>query len=238
MTTEVPRTLPRRTLSRDLADQLCGEIRNQRLVPGTPLGTEADLAKRFGVSRTVVREAIGNLQGLGVVTSRQGFGLSVANANVSDTLAKAFVPLVASGLHWPELCHLRFVLEVGSVPLAVERATEAQIDRMRQLSDEMLKLVRKRSGNSAEVTAHIAAREIKFHDLVFEAAGSGLTGDFHKVLVGYFDEAYGQGPHRQPPNVRDMQDHARFVEAFAARDATRAVAILTEHIRPMLRANS
>jgi DNA-binding GntR family transcriptional regulator len=34
-----------------------------------------------------------------------------------------------------------------------------------------------------------------------------------------------------------MQDHAKLVEAFAARDAARAVAILTEHIRPMARTN-
>jgi len=224
----------RKTLSRDMADELCREIRRNRLEPGTSLGTEADLAKRFGVSRTVVREAIGNLRGLGVVTSRQGFGLSVADGDTMDTLSKAFVPLVAGAKHWPDLCHLRFVLEVGSVTLAVERATDPQIARMRQLAAEMLKLVRKRTGNSADLRRQIADREIEFHQLVFDAANGRIASQFHQILVGYFDEAYGQGPHSGPPNGKDMQDHVKLVDAFAARDVVKAVLIMTDHIRSML----
>lgn len=225
----------RRTLSRDLADVLCREIRQKRLKPGTSLGTEADLAERFGVSRTVVREAIGNLRGLGVVASRQGFGLSVANGDVVDTLSRAFVPLVAGREHWPELCHLRFVLEVGSVPLAVERATEAHITRMRELAEEMLRLVRKRSGDSVELSRRITDCEIEFHRLVFEAAGGGLVEQFRNVLVGYFDEAYGHEPYSQLPNAKDMQDHLRLVAAFAARNVGAAVEILADHVRPMIK---
>jgi len=227
-------TKRRNTLSHDMADELCLEIRRQRLGPGSPLGTEADLAERFGVSRTVVREAIGNLRGLGVVTSRQGFGLSVADGNVMDTVSKAFVPLVASAKHWPELCHLRFVLEVGSVPLAVARATDEQRARMRELADEMLRLVRRRTGDSADLRRQIADREIAFHQIIFDAAGGRLTSQFHQILVGYFDEAYGQGPHSAPPRVKDMQDHVRLVDAFAARDVAAAVEIMADHIQPML----
>lgn len=227
-------TKRRNTLSHDMADELCREIRRQRLGPGSPLGTEADLAERFGVSRTVVREAIGNLRGLGVVTSRQGFGLSVADGDVMDTVSKAFVPLVAGTKRWPDLCHLRYVLEVGSVPLAVARATVEQVERLRELADEMLKLVRKRRGDSSELRRQIAEREIAFHQVVFDAAGGRLTSQFHQILVGYFDEVYGHGPHSAPPNVKDMQDHAKLVDAFAARDVAAAVEIMADHIQPML----
>ena len=81
---------PAKTLSAELADHLCERIRKDRLVPGDRLGTEADLADEFGVSRTVVREAIGSLRGLGIVTGRQGLGLCVAEAsNFSSVLRKA-----------------------------------------------------------------------------------------------------------------------------------------------------
>lgn len=224
----------RANLSGGMVEELCREIQQGRLGPGTALGTEADLAQRFGVSRTVVREAIGHLRGLGVVTSRQGLGLSVGVGDVMGTVAKAFVPLVAGSEHWPDLCHLRFVLEVGSVPIAVERATAAQVARMRELAAEMLKLVRKRTRNSLEVRRQIVGREIEFHQLVLDAAGGRLAGQFHKILVGYFDAAYGQGPHSGPPSAKDMQDHVALVEAFAGRDSARAVAVLADHIRPML----
>lgn len=227
-------TMARNTLSRDLADELCREIRQKRLEPGTPLGTEADLAERFGVSRTVVREAIGSLRGLGVVTSRQGFGLSVADGDLMGTVSKAFVPLVASAKYWPDLCHLRYVLEIGSVPLAVVRATDEQIGRMCELADEMLKLVRKRTGDSAALRRQIADREIAFHQIVLDAAGGWLPSQFHQVLVGYFDEAYGQDPHSAPPSVKDMQDHVKLTQAFATRDVATAVEIMSDHILPML----
>jgi DNA-binding FadR family transcriptional regulator len=181
-----------------------------------------------------VREAIGNLRGLGVVTSRQGYGLSVADGNVMDTVSKAFVPLAASTKHWPDLCHFRYVLEVGSVPLAVVRASHEQMARMRELADEMLKLVRKRTGDAAELSRQIAEREIAFHQIVLDAAGGRLTSQFHQILVGYFDEAYGQGPHSAAPRVKDMQDHVRLVDAFAARDIAAAVEIMSDHIQPML----
>ena len=227
-------TLRQKTMSSRLADDLCREIRRKRLAPGDSLGTEADLGERFGVSRTVVREAIGNLRGLGVVTSLQGIGLSVGAGHPIDTLAKAFVPLATGKENLAELGHLRFVLEIGSVPLAVERATAEQIARMRELADEMLKLVRKRAVRPAQLEQELNAREIEFHQLVFDAAGGRLAGQFHRVLVEYFVDAYGHGPHNLPPAVLGMQQHVELVEAFAARDPQQAVVILTEHLRPIV----
>ncbi|HCO22620.1 MAG TPA: GntR family transcriptional regulator, partial [Gimesia maris] len=45
-------TTEARTLSAEVADHLCERIRSKRLAPGDRLGTEAELANQFGVSRT------------------------------------------------------------------------------------------------------------------------------------------------------------------------------------------
>jgi GntR family transcriptional repressor for pyruvate dehydrogenase complex len=224
----------RRTLTGEVADILCRRIREQRLAAGAFLGTETELLKEFGVSRTVLREAINQLRGLGVVSSRQKLGLCVANGDFFDTLSKALAPLTASAESWPEICHLRFVLEVGSVPLAVERATPEQIERMRQLADEMLSMFKQHSATGKLEPLRIAEREIEFHQLVLDAAGGEYASRFHQLLVEYFHAAYGQGPHSGPPNLKDMQDHVRLVKAFAERNPGKAVAILVDHIRPML----
>lgn len=222
------------TLSRRLADTLCREIRKHRLAPGASLGTEAELAERFGVSRTVVREAIGTLRGVGVVTSRQGCGLRVAAGNPRDTLSKAFAPLAARRESWSEICQLRFVLELGSVALAVERASTAQINRMRTLAKAMLKLVRKRRLSPKTARKSLNELELKFHQLVFEAAGGRLTGEFHGVLVEYFQQEYGHGPHNQAATLQSMREHLALVDAIESRDASQAVAILAEHLRSIL----
>ncbi|MBQ1764640.1 MAG: FadR family transcriptional regulator, partial [Aquincola sp.] len=62
-----------------LADQVASaletEIRAGRLAAGDKLPTEAVLVQQFGVSRTVVREAISRLKSRGLVDSRQGSGM-------------------------------------------------------------------------------------------------------------------------------------------------------------------
>jgi DNA-binding FadR family transcriptional regulator len=55
-----------RTLSAELADTLGQRIRNQEYAPGTKLPKEMDIMEEFGVSRTVVREAISHLQEAGM----------------------------------------------------------------------------------------------------------------------------------------------------------------------------
>jgi DNA-binding FadR family transcriptional regulator len=224
----------RATLSTEIAERLCRQIRRQRLAPGERLGTEGELAAEFGVSRTVIREAIGHLRGLGVVTSRQGHGLSVAHGDVLGTLEKVLAPLAGGGEHWKELCHLRFVLEVGSLPLAVERATPEQIGRMRQLAGEMLALVKDRSRPPEELNKPVTEKEIEFHRLIFAAAGSAFAGRFHGLLLDFFEETGPLGPHSDPPSLAGMREHVELVAAMARRDVPGATAILVEHLRHFL----
>ncbi|NOY42082.1 MAG: FadR family transcriptional regulator [Planctomycetes bacterium] len=224
----------RKTRSELLADRLCSLIRRKRLGPGADLGTEAKLAEQFGVSRTVVREAIGQLRGLGIVTSRQGQGLRVARGNMIDTLGKVMAPFVADGKSWHAICHLRFVLEVGSIPLTVERATDEEIAHLRRLADEMLCLIRKRSGPREQIARDITKREIEFHQEIFEIAGGEIAGEIHGMLVEYFHEAYGHGPHSRPPVLKDMQDHMKLVDAIQQGEVGQAVVILSAHIQPMI----
>ena len=65
-------------LSRQLFEQLAGEIRSGRLAPGERLPTEQALTRAARVSRTVVREAVAALRAEGLVITRQGVGAFVA----------------------------------------------------------------------------------------------------------------------------------------------------------------
>jgi GntR family transcriptional regulator len=71
--------MPGQTLLADrLRDELLEEITTSHLAPGTKLPTEGELAKRFGVSRATVREAVGGLVEAGYVIRRRGSGSYVA----------------------------------------------------------------------------------------------------------------------------------------------------------------
>src|ERR1700692_3828441 len=70
--------IPTRALSDTVAQQLLTQIDKGTFARGGKLPTEAVLAEQFGVSRTVIREAISRLKNEGVVEPRQGSGVFVA----------------------------------------------------------------------------------------------------------------------------------------------------------------
>lgn len=224
----------RNALSTEIANRLCLSIREEQKPPGTVLGTEALLANQFGVSRTVIREAIGQLRGLGIVESRQGLGLCVANGDAINIIAKVLAPMASDKVSWSKLCHMRFVLEVGSIPLAVERITSDRIDRMRTLADEMYALVKSKRPISREVEEKIARYEIEFHQIIFDAAGCEFTEQIHSLLGEYFFESSGDRPHRSIPTIKDMEDHVKLVNAIAERNVGKAVDVMVDHIRNIL----
>lgn len=224
----------RNGLSTEIANQLCDWIRKERMPAGKVLGTEAVLAKQFGVSRTVIREAIGQLRGLGIVESRQGLGLCVNHGNALDKIEKILAPVAGEKASWSRLCHMRFVLEVGSIPLVVEFITDDQIERLRQIASEMKDLLGDGQSISREVEAKIAKMEVEFHHLIMKAAQCEFTQQFHSILVEYFNESSLDGPYRKLPTQKDMKDHIELVDALANKDVGKSTFIMVNHIRNTL----
>src|SRR5271156_4997596 len=73
-----PRLSPPKNLPAELVDLLSKEITSGKLAPGARLLTEQAMMATFGVSRTVVREAVSALRSEGLVLTRQGVGAFVA----------------------------------------------------------------------------------------------------------------------------------------------------------------
>lgn len=227
-------TTEARTLSAEVADHLCERIRSKRLAPGDRLGTEAELADQFGVSRTVVREAVGSLRGLGVVIGRQGRGLCVAEAdNFSDVLRKALVPQVASPHGWRELQQLRAVIEIGSIALAVDLITTEEIIRLQTIVSEMKRVMKKIKLDPKGASKAYKEMDCLFHQTILAASHGNFVKQFHGVLLDYFHagDLYGQAP-----TMRGLRQHELIANAIADRDTDQATMHLTDHLKPQLKA--
>ncbi len=107
-------------LSEQLADALATSIRQGQWKPGEKIPTEGALVERFGVSRTVVREALSRLRTLGLVTSRQGSGAYVQSA---DEPADGSLLLAPDGSLKAviQMVEVRRALEAESAALAAAR---------------------------------------------------------------------------------------------------------------------
>jgi GntR family transcriptional repressor for pyruvate dehydrogenase complex len=162
----------RETLTSQLTKSLTERIAKGALKPGDKLPSEQELIEEFGVSRTVVREAISSLRAAGLVTTHQGVGAFVQPAAAAQPfrIDESNLDLIREVIN---VLELRTGLEAEAAALAAQRRKPEHLEAMRNALDRM--------------TAAIAASEdavapdLDFHHTIAEA-----TGNVHFThLFGY-----------------------------------------------------
>lgn len=153
----------RETLTSQLSKALRARIDSGEMKPGDKLPSEQELVERYGVSRTVVREAISSLRASGFVATQQGVGAFV--------LQRAGWPALPAGETNPDLLHeiinvleLRIALEVEAAALAAQRRKPEHLEHMRRALDRMAEMI--------EASEDAIAPDLRFHQAVAEATGN------------------------------------------------------------------
>jgi GntR family transcriptional repressor for pyruvate dehydrogenase complex len=130
----------RRRIHEDVAAQLRDAILDGRYRAGSKLPPERELAEEFRVNRTSVREAIKVLEGLGLISVRQGDGATV------QPLADASLDVLAPMIFHGGRVDVALLEEMGEVigllmyemaRVAIERVQPEQLDELRRLRDRM-----------------------------------------------------------------------------------------------------
>ena len=180
-----------------LKENLKNLIEDHKLPEGEQIPSEAELCSDFGVSRTVVRQALNELVSEGLLTRRKGKGTFVARPKIIGSLMQNLY-----GFHKDmvgrDLNIQNKVLEFSTVEAGKKTSEKLQLN----LGEEIFKLVRLRFINSEPivyVTSYIPCRLCE-----------GLTGeDFSKQsLYTTLEEKYGL----------EIACSRRTIEAVAATD--------------------
>lgn len=162
-----------RKLTHEIAERIAAEIMEGKLGPGSRLPSEAEMVEAMGVSRTVVREAVAALRAEGLVTTRQGAGVFVAE----DATRRPF-RLAVEGL--PSLqdvlnvMELRAGIESEGAALAAARATPTDCRRIRAALLAIDAAIAR--GESA------VDEDFAFHRALAEATGNQQFGHFLDYL--------------------------------------------------------
>jgi GntR family transcriptional repressor for pyruvate dehydrogenase complex len=193
--------------------------------PELPLPTERSLAARLGVSRRVIRQALGELEAEGKIWRRQGKGTFIGPAPSSSapTLSR-----LASRTNFYEIMEVRLHIEPSIASLAAHRASAEQIAMIRKLAERVAA-----AGLDTE-PATLERWDSAFHRSLAEAAGNRLFLDLFEVIDKIRYDASWQSTRaraRTPDGkMRSAQQHLDIAEAIAMRDATRAAAVMRQHI--------
>ncbi|GAA1646279.1 FadR/GntR family transcriptional regulator [Georgenia ruanii] len=174
-------------LHTDVLDRLGTDIAHGHCPPGSVL-TLAQLAERFEVSRTVVREAVRVLESLGMVESRRRVGVTVRPVRDWSVLEPRVIRWRLSGPHRDDQLHrlteLRLALEPTAARLAALKAPAPVAARLTELAATLRRLGEAGEGAGEE---YLQA-DIEFHALLIEASENdmlaALRGVVTEVLAG------------------------------------------------------
>jgi DNA-binding FadR family transcriptional regulator len=120
-----------RNLALGLVEAMTARIRDGHMQAGDRLPTEAAIMGEFGVSRTVVREALSKLQAGGLVQTRHGVGTFVVNTSEATNFRIA-PEQIATAREVIAVLELRIGLETEAAGLAAVRRSDANLQAMRE----------------------------------------------------------------------------------------------------------
>jgi GntR family transcriptional regulator, transcriptional repressor for pyruvate dehydrogenase complex len=204
---------------------LMDSITSGRLQPGDRLPSERDLGEQFGVSRTVVREAVRGLQARGVLKVRPGRGAEVVAVPVSH-ITETFTLFLRGanthhGLNGEHISEVRETLEIKLVELACARATPEDLDLMARAIDAM-------AGETDVERA--SASDMQFHRLIASATKNTLfvilLDSLGDVLLALRRRSLAVDGRRD----QAVAEHRRILAAMAERDVPAARAAMAEHL--------
>lgn len=200
--------IPRRVLRQDIKSYLQGAIMKGELKPGTRI-VETKIAKELGVSQAPVREAIRELELMGLIESLPFQGAFVKRLSRQD-------------IH--DAYQLRAHLEALAAREAVRKVSAEQLKQMRRLVSEM-----NEAANREKMTEFVEL-DIAFHGLILDIAGNKLLKKmWNMVHLGQWTFITTLISRRSLPEL--AQRHELILDSFNKRDAKEAEAMMEKHIR-------
>ncbi|MBN9129180.1 MAG: FadR family transcriptional regulator [Paenarthrobacter ureafaciens] len=210
--------------SQVIVDQIKVLIRSGKLQPGDRLPSERELCQRFNVSRVTVREALRVLETNGLLTIRVGsHGGAFLTTPSAERLGVGLADLLSLA---PATAHdvteARFIVELGTLPLAVERATEEDIAALFAMVEEA-EAALKAGKYNVELSA---AFHTRIAQCTHNPAVEMLMQSFNGPLRMSLEESHTAAPMGE----QGIAEHRKLAEAIQARDVEGARKLMTEHL--------
>ncbi len=210
-----------RLLSDQVAEQIEQHIQREGLHAGDKLGTGRSLAETYGVSRTVIRDALAVLQERGLVEQRPGVGVFLRDGS-SEVVANLFGQMLRlDAVDLPELIEARFLIEEHNASAAARNATPEIIERLQKIIDQM---------RSARTGRRFIEADTSFHQALAEAAGNRVLAAVLRGLQPLLLDAMTLGLSVESATKTALSDHQAIVDAIERHDAPAAHMAMRVHL--------
>ena len=209
-------------LAEKLADRMRQEITGEAFKAGDRLPTEREMSESYGVSRAIVREAMGRLKQDGIVVTRQGSGAFVADSGAS-TLRLQVVSSDAEDMR--SVVELLSAVRSAASAHAAVRRTPAQLATITRWFKAIGRAMR--DGQPGE------EEDIAFHRAIIDAAGNPLFNqilEFLDARMRHFVRTARANSRHRGLAEQVQAEHRAMLDAIAASDPEAARAAAEQHL--------
>ncbi len=202
-------TISRRSLHVELVDRISDMIIAGELAPGTKI-PEQEMCKRFGVSRTPMREALKVLAADGLVSLEPNRGAWVSKITIEE-LEEVF-PVMGA-------------LEALSGELACERITDKEMEGIKKLHNRMLKYYK-----NQDLAKYFQTNQ-EIHEAILNAAKNTTLSLQYRSLASRVRRARYMANMSEERWKQAVEEHEQIIQALEKRQGTKLAEILKRHLR-------
>ena len=200
--------VPRGSLVTFVVKRIKEALLNEEIKPGDFLPPEAELAKNLNVGKSSVREALKMLQALGVVEVRRGQGALICRKPGEESINPLIFQLLMEERSIQDLIDLRMIFEPGITVMAMKRATEAEIEAIRETVVRL--------ENCIAEGVPVAEDDLAFHLAILKATHNPFVVRIGETILQLFKLSISTSM-RTIPEIA-LRDHKRIFDAFVQKD--------------------
>lgn len=209
-------------LTSQVFEQLKDQIITGKWKPGYKIPSEHKLTEMLNVSRITIREALQALVALDLLEKKRGQGTFVKNS-FTESYISSLLPLIQFNRSQAVYMHeYRKIVEIGSIELVVERASQEDIQRLKNILEEMKKYRENNLEKFAfeDLNFHLALSQITKNPIIIRA--NFVIKDFFRNHMINIVKAMGTEP--------GLYYHEKIINAIENRDKKEARQLMKKHL--------
>ena len=216
--------IERKKVSDEVFEQIKGMIVSGNWKPGDKLPSEKELTELFGVSRVTIREALKKLASYNIIETSQGRGSFIRNmegVSLFDNVMLSVYVNSAEESTIRDMMEFRGIVEIESVYLATQRATEEDFQKLR---DNYLKML------DARGNIHLFSKyDLEFHKYIAKMTKNIVLIKCYSVIWDFLREYFDRVVETIGVEKGSFY-HGEILRAMEDRDAKKARQLMKEHL--------
>lgn len=212
--------IEKQSLKKMMIQEIKQYIITNDLKAGDKLPTERAFTDLFGVSRSVIREALSYLENVGIIRVRQGQGAFLKESNIENLLNSFFFLWQINNANIKEILGLRVIFECSAIDEIITYENQHSINELKRIV-----LLAEQTNEPSEWRQ----LDIDFHQYLLQATNNSLFTQLTNIITNYFYQIEYVALSKEEYLVL-VQEHKNIVEALENKDAMAAKTILTKHL--------